>query len=303
MAQQIQLRNDSTAGWAADNPTLAQGEIGVDTTLNKLKIGDGTTTWNNLAFYAGGGGNEVTPLPDFLEWVDERDHLPVLNTHFGWDSNGLWFGNAINDGPGSYQSYPVFSEFVMAEFDKVVVTFDMQVDDFCSDMGVCVYPSGETPNWSWNTDGTRIAAQFDCTNPEIWGMNTSNTGENSEDDLPDPGTYRVVFTYDPNAAEEKVVFQTFLIDGNQLTQRARLTLNEQFELNGGTYKIGFASDNSSNDELAGDPPHITYISNLSININDGETVYSDSLQNGYSGAIVNLAVSYTHMTLPTKRIV
>jgi len=290
MAYKIQQRNDSTAAWAAENPVLAQGEFGVDTTLGQFKIGDGTTAWNDLAFHANGNSGETTPLPSFLEYTSGRYHLPSLNTNFGWNSDGLWFGNAQTDGPGSYESYPVFTDGVFQEFDKVVVTFDMQVDDFCSDMGICIYPTGNTPFWSWGTDSSRIAAQFDCTNPVIHGMSTSVSNESGEDDIPDPGLYRVVFTYDPNAAEEKVVFQMFLIDGSQLTQKTRLTLNEQFELNGGTYKIGFASDNSANDEMASNPPHITYISNLTIDVNDGDTTYTDSLKTGYSGQIFSLSV-------------
>ena len=293
MAQRIQLRNDSTANWAAVNPVLAQGEVGVDVTLGRLKIGDGTTAWNTLEFYAGGNGgsNEITPLPDFLEYFTGRDHLPVLNSNFGWDSNGLWFGNAIySDGQ---QSYPVATDVVFQEFDKVVVTFDMQIDDFCSDLGVCVYPTTEIPQWYYGTNGTRIAAQFNCTDPVIHGMSSTAGDESGADNIPDVGTYRVRFTYDPNAATEKVVFELLVQDGNQFDQISRLTLNEQFELNGGTYKIGFASDNSADDDGAQNPPHITYMSNLSISVNDGETIYTDSLQNGYSGQILNLTIPLT----------
>jgi hypothetical protein len=50
MAQQIQLRNDSTAAWAEENPVLAQGEFGVDITLGQFKIGDGESTWSELDF-------------------------------------------------------------------------------------------------------------------------------------------------------------------------------------------------------------------------------------------------------------
>jgi hypothetical protein len=296
MAQQIQLRNDSTAGWSSENPILAQGEIGIDTTLSQMKIGDGTTAWNDLEFYIGGSGgsNEITPLPDFLEYFTGREHLPVLNSNFGWDSNGLWFGNALSaDGPYSLQSYPVCTDGVFQEFDKVVVTFDMQIDDYCSDLGVCVYPTTETPNWFYGTDGTRIAAQFNCTDPVIHGMSSTAGDESGADNIPDPGTYRVRFTYDPNASTEKVVFELLVQDGNQFDQISRLTLNEQFELNGGTYKIGFASDNSANDENIQNPPYITYMSNLTIDVNDGETTYTDSLQNGYSGQILNLVVPLT----------
>ena len=52
MAQQIQIRNDTAANWTAANPTLAQGEIGLERGSNFYKVGDGATAWNALA-YAG----------------------------------------------------------------------------------------------------------------------------------------------------------------------------------------------------------------------------------------------------------
>jgi hypothetical protein len=69
MAQQIQLRNDSTAGWAAENPILAQAEVGVDTTTGQFKIGDGTSRWSALEYYAGEGG--TANIADFVFSVDE----------------------------------------------------------------------------------------------------------------------------------------------------------------------------------------------------------------------------------------
>ena len=51
MARKIQLRRDTAAAWSASNPTLAQGEVGIDLTNNKIKIGDGTTVWNSLAYF------------------------------------------------------------------------------------------------------------------------------------------------------------------------------------------------------------------------------------------------------------
>lgn len=46
----IQLRRATTTEWSSANPTLANGEIGVDTVLKKFKVGDGSTAWNSLAF-------------------------------------------------------------------------------------------------------------------------------------------------------------------------------------------------------------------------------------------------------------
>jgi hypothetical protein len=50
MAVKLQLRRDTTANWSASNPILAEGEIGIDTTLKQAKVGDGTTAWNSLAY-------------------------------------------------------------------------------------------------------------------------------------------------------------------------------------------------------------------------------------------------------------
>ena len=51
MATQFKLRRDTAANWASANPVLAQGEIGVDTTNNKIRLGDGSTAWNSLSAY------------------------------------------------------------------------------------------------------------------------------------------------------------------------------------------------------------------------------------------------------------
>ena len=51
MGVRIQLRNDLATNWATKNPILAQGEIGIESDSRKLKIGDGTTTWNHLIYY------------------------------------------------------------------------------------------------------------------------------------------------------------------------------------------------------------------------------------------------------------
>ncbi len=50
MSIQIQFRRDSAATWTANNPTLAQGEVGLEVDTNSYKIGDGSTSWNNLNY-------------------------------------------------------------------------------------------------------------------------------------------------------------------------------------------------------------------------------------------------------------
>ena len=50
MAVTIQVRRDTAANWTSSNPILANGEIGWETDTRKMKVGDGTTAWNSLAY-------------------------------------------------------------------------------------------------------------------------------------------------------------------------------------------------------------------------------------------------------------
>lgn len=56
MATQIQLRRGTAAQWTAANPTLAQGELGVETDTGKFKLGNGSTVWNSLSYSSGATG-------------------------------------------------------------------------------------------------------------------------------------------------------------------------------------------------------------------------------------------------------
>lgn len=55
----IQIRRDTTSGWSTANPTLALGEWGLDTTLKQVKLGDGVTAWNSLAFNTSGSAATI----------------------------------------------------------------------------------------------------------------------------------------------------------------------------------------------------------------------------------------------------
>lgn len=50
MSTAIRLRRDTSVNWAANDPTLAEGEVGVETTSKQFKIGTGNTPWSTLPF-------------------------------------------------------------------------------------------------------------------------------------------------------------------------------------------------------------------------------------------------------------
>lgn len=59
MAFRIQLRRDTAIKWAVNNPVLLQAEMGYETDTTLLKIGDGTTNWNDLSYWNGNLAIEV----------------------------------------------------------------------------------------------------------------------------------------------------------------------------------------------------------------------------------------------------
>lgn len=52
MAIKMQQRRGTAAEWTSANPTLAAGEIGFESDTFKFKIGDGSTAWSALKYYA-----------------------------------------------------------------------------------------------------------------------------------------------------------------------------------------------------------------------------------------------------------
>lgn len=50
----IQQRNDYSYNWTEKNPVLEKAEIGVEVDTGKVKVGDGSSTWNQLSYLTGG---------------------------------------------------------------------------------------------------------------------------------------------------------------------------------------------------------------------------------------------------------
>jgi len=81
VAVQIQLRNDTAASWLAEDPILAQGEVGVELDTNRTKIGNGIDEWSDLPYADGYSAqqlethvNSSTPHPAY----DDIQSLTLL---------------------------------------------------------------------------------------------------------------------------------------------------------------------------------------------------------------------------------
>jgi len=78
MAVQIQFRRDTAANWTSANPTLAIGELGLETDSKLFKIGDGSTAWTSLAY----GGLSVSSLTGVLLQGSTREKVTTVGTGF-----------------------------------------------------------------------------------------------------------------------------------------------------------------------------------------------------------------------------
>lgn len=84
MPVQVQLRRGTTSDWSTANPTLASGEVGVDTSLTKFKVGNGSTAWNSLGYatitfqgaYAGG----TTYYPNDIVTYGNQTYICILQS-------------------------------------------------------------------------------------------------------------------------------------------------------------------------------------------------------------------------------
>ena len=77
MTTRIKLRRDTAANWTSNNPILALGEAGHDTTNNELRIGDGSTTWTGLAAIGG-----ASTSGNILLSANENYQLTLNNNGF-----------------------------------------------------------------------------------------------------------------------------------------------------------------------------------------------------------------------------
>lgn len=75
MTTRIQHRRGTSAEWIDANPILTSGEPAYETDTGKQKIGDGSTRWNDLAYFAG----------DSAGSTDLQTHIDSLTPHPVYD--------------------------------------------------------------------------------------------------------------------------------------------------------------------------------------------------------------------------
>ena len=121
----IQLRRDTAANWSANNPTPSAGEPCFETDTGKLKIGDGATAYNNLAYQ--GGGDSLVKFVDNNFSVSSTGELSLANAISVGTSvtAGTIIGSTAVGAPalrlGSYAGMPVRPEITYTATDGMKI--------------------------------------------------------------------------------------------------------------------------------------------------------------------------------------
>lgn len=87
----FRVRRRTAAEWTSANEILLSAELALETDTDKLKIGDGTTQWNDLAYF---GGSELTSRNAGVG-IDIEQHTPSSGTPYPVVSVDMLAGDGI----------------------------------------------------------------------------------------------------------------------------------------------------------------------------------------------------------------
>ena len=136
----IQIRRDTAANWKTNNPTLLQGELALETDERKMKIGDGTTDYNNLSY---------TNIAD--EWQKPADWVDIRS---GALENSVYI---LVGHSADYSTYPTFKILVKSQNQTY---YDVYVD------GVKYATNAQNTSTTIDFQTLALASGWDVTTPQ-----------------------------------------------------------------------------------------------------------------------------------------
>ena len=185
----IQLRRDTAANWSTNNPTPASGEPCFETDTGKLKIGDGTTAYNDLAYQGGGGGS----APTNMVTVDTAQTITGKKVFLQPNSSNKGLDVALGSNVTNPDASVHIGRASNSDFTGGMIRFDstnpaivgLQQSNSGGTMKIASsgdlvnYASGTTEirngvNWSTSKSGIRIPANSKS-NPQVVIVGGSNT--------------------------------------------------------------------------------------------------------------------------------
>jgi len=78
MADRLRSKRGTAAEWTAANDLLGVGELGYETDASRLKVGNGSTTWNSLLYIGQTSPNLIASFT-FVQATLDTSALAVAN--------------------------------------------------------------------------------------------------------------------------------------------------------------------------------------------------------------------------------
>lgn len=134
MADRIQMRRDIAANWINANPTLAQGEFGIETDTDRVKIGNGIDDWSSLP-YSFESSLVESPIGTFT-FTNENGQVVTWNSVTNTIPNHDELGNLTGDDHPQYlnETRADTRYYTKSEIDSSQSVQDSVISDVSADL-------------------------------------------------------------------------------------------------------------------------------------------------------------------------
>ena len=123
MAVKLQFRRDTAANWESNNTILSEGELGLDTTNQRFKIGDGVNGWNAL---------------DNAQYTNKAETFLATTTLVGSEGSSDWAVETTGDWDGVFTTTKTVNGIITTDTPIIdlnlssatATTYDALITDF-----------------------------------------------------------------------------------------------------------------------------------------------------------------------------
>lgn len=91
--RRIQIRRGTSSEWSSANPVLLAGELGYETDTGRLKIGNGSTSWNDLPYFEPGSSGGASTFLDLTDTPSSYSGQAGKIVKVNSSEDGLEFGD------------------------------------------------------------------------------------------------------------------------------------------------------------------------------------------------------------------
>jgi hypothetical protein len=173
----IQLRRGTSSQWDTANPTLAAGEIGIETDTNTFKFGDGTTAWNSLDYALSNTVDDYILLADKgvangVATLDGSGKVPYAQIPSIDELSQDAVNSALVAGTGITKVYNDGANTITVAVDTSVIATKAELAEVSQDSINDALVAGEGLNKTYDDVNNLITIDIDSTVATLTGTQT-----------------------------------------------------------------------------------------------------------------------------------